>query len=144
MSDSHDHHTVLNAIAAWVRKYREALGMQNELANCTPEQVATIAHDMGLSPGELRMMVAKGPHAADELPKLLRALGVDPQRLASKDPAKMRDLQRICVTCAHKGRCQHDLAQGTIAGHYHDYCPNAVSIEALFNDKDVAGPTAKA
>jgi hypothetical protein len=107
---SHEHHAVLDAIAAWIKKYREAIGTQNELANCTPEQVAAIARDMGLSPGELRFMAAKGPHAADELPKLLRALGVDPQQLASKDPGKMRDLQRICVTCAHKGRCQHDLA----------------------------------
>jgi len=132
---SHEHHAVLDAIAAWIKKYREAVGTQNELANCTPEQVASIARDMGLSPGELRFMAAKGPHAADELPKLLRALGVDPQQLASKDPSKMRDLQRICVTCAHKGRCQHDLAAGTIAGHYHDYCPNAISIEALFASK---------
>ena len=92
---SHEHHAVLDAIAAWIKKYREAIGTQNELANCTPEQVAAIARDMGLSPGELRFMAAKGPHAADELPKLLRALGVDPQQLASKDPGKMRDLQRI-------------------------------------------------
>ena len=91
---SHEHHTVLDAIAAWIKKYREAIGTQNELANCTPEQVAAIARDMGLSPGELRFMAAKGPHAADELPKLLRALGVDPQQLASKDPGKMRDLHR--------------------------------------------------
>jgi len=133
---SHEHHhTVLDAIANWIKKYREAVGLQNELANCTPEQVAVIARDMGLSPGELLSISAKGPHAADELPKLLRALGVDPQRLVSEDPARMRDLQRICITCGHKGRCQHDLAAGTITGHYHDYCPNAISIDALFNSK---------
>jgi hypothetical protein len=73
---SHDHRTVLDAIANWVKKYREAIGLRNELANCTPEQVALIARDMGLSPGELLSVIAKGPHAADELPKLLRALGV--------------------------------------------------------------------
>jgi hypothetical protein len=98
--NDHEHHAVLDAIAAWIKKYREAVGTQNELANCTPEQVASIARDMGLSPGELRFMAAKGPHAADELPKLLRALGVDPQQLASKDPrqdarpaAHLRDLR---------------------------------------------------
>ena len=48
---SHEHHAVLDAIAAWIKKYREAIGTQNELANCTPEQVAAIARDMGLSPG---------------------------------------------------------------------------------------------
>ena len=44
---SHEHHAVLDAIAAWIKKYREAVGTQNELANCTPEQVASIARDMG-------------------------------------------------------------------------------------------------
>jgi hypothetical protein len=90
---SHEHHAVLDAIAAWIKKYREAVvGTQNELANCTPEQVASIARDMGLSPGELRFMAAKGPHAADELPKLLRALGVDPRQDA-RPAAHLRDLR---------------------------------------------------
>src|SRR5436190_2983077 len=90
---------------------------------------------MGLTAGELLSITAKGPHAADELPRLLRALGVNPDKLASQDPGMMRDLQRICVTCGHKGQCQHDLAKGTAASHYRDYCPNAISLNALFQDK---------
>jgi hypothetical protein len=46
----------------------------------------------------------------------------------------MRDLQRICVTCGHKGQCQHDLAIGAAASHYRDYCPNAISLDALFHE----------
>ena len=49
---SNEHHSVLDAIANWVKKYREAIGLQNELANCTPEQVALIARDMGRRPAE--------------------------------------------------------------------------------------------
>jgi hypothetical protein len=97
---SHEHHAVLDAIAAWIKKYREAIGTQNELANCTPEQVAAIARDMGLSPGELRFMAAKGPHAADELPKLLRALGrrsaaacIQRSRQDARPAAHLRDLR---------------------------------------------------
>ncbi len=41
-----------------------------------------------------------GPYAADQLSKLLHALGAD--SLASSDPVIMRDLQRGCITCAHK------------------------------------------
>jgi len=134
INQSHEHHTVFDAVANWVKKYREAIGLRNELASCTPDQVAAIARDMGLSPGELLSITAKGPRAADELPKLLRALGVDPQKLASEDPGMMRDLQRICVTCGHKGQCQHDLAGGTAASHYRDYCPNAISLAALFHE----------
>jgi uncharacterized protein YjiS (DUF1127 family) len=81
-----EHHTVetiLDAIANWVKKYRNAVGLRGDLANCEPEEVALIARDIGVSPEELRFIASKGRHAADELPKLLRALGVDPQKLAS-------------------------------------------------------------
>jgi hypothetical protein len=129
---SYEHHTVFDAIANWIKTYRTAIGQQNELANCTPEVVASIARDIGVTPSELSFFTSKGPHAADELPRLLRALGVDPQKLTSEDSGTMRGLQRICITCGHKSQCQHDLARGTAASHYHDYCPNAISLEALF------------
>jgi hypothetical protein len=62
------------------------------------------------------------------------SLDVNPQKLASEHPATMRDLQRIRVTCGHKGECRHDLATGKAAGHYRDYCPNAISLDALFHE----------
>jgi hypothetical protein len=130
-----DHHTVFDTIANWIKDYREAIGQRNELANLTPEAVASIARDIGVSSEELSFFAAKGQHAADELPKLLRALGVDPEKLTSVDPAKMRDLQRICLTCGHKGQCRHDLASGKAASRYQGYCPNAVSLDAVLNSK---------
>lgn len=135
---SYEHRTVkpiLDAIANWVKKYRHAVGMRGELAHCGAEEVALIARDIGVSPEELIFVANKGPHAADELPKLLRALGVDPQKLRFDDPGLMRSLQRICISCGHKDRCQHDLAQGTASEHYREYCPNAMSLDALFHLK---------
>jgi len=135
---TYEHRTVapiLDAIANWVKKYRQAVGLRGELANCGAEEVALIARDIGVSPEELRFAASKGPHAADELPKLLRALGVDPQKLASDDPAIMRSLERICISCGHKNQCQHDLAAGTAVSHYRDYCPNAMSLDELFHSK---------
>src|SRR6516164_9837855 len=57
----HDHRGVLDAIAGWVKSYRQAIGLRNEMANCTPEQVAAIARDMGLTSAELLSITAKGP-----------------------------------------------------------------------------------
>ena len=81
---TYEHRTVkpiLDAIANWVNKYRHAIGMEGDLARCGAEEVALVARDIGVSPGELIFIANKGPHAADELPKLLSALGVDPQSL---------------------------------------------------------------
>ncbi len=126
---------IFHAIADWVKRYRQAIGLRRELADCGPEEVAAIARDIGVSPQELEYFASKGPHAADELPKLLRALGVDPQKLTAGGRTTLRELQRICITCAHKNRCQHELAAGTAASHYHEYCPNAMSIDELFRSR---------
>jgi len=127
---------VFDAIANWVEKYRYAVGLSDELARCGADEVARVAHDLGMSSDELRSLARKGPHAADQLPRLLHALGVDPHELASVDPATMRSLERVCITCGHKDQCEHDLAAGTAArGNYKDYCPNAKSLAALFESK---------
>jgi hypothetical protein len=75
--------------------------------------VAAIARDIGVSTQELEFITSKGPNAAAELPKLLRALGVDPQKLPSDRRTTIRDLQRLCITCGHKAQCRHELASGT-------------------------------
>lgn len=134
-SYTYEHRTIkpiLEAIASWVKKYRHAVGLRREFAHCGADEVARIAHDIGMSPEELKYLANKGPRAADELPKLLRALGVDPQKLSSNDPALMRSLQRICISCGHKDQCQHHLAMGTATDNYRDYCPNAMALDALF------------
>lgn len=92
-----------------------------------------IAHDLGASPAELRQFVRKGPGAAGLLQKMLIALNVDPAALSSKELGTMRDLQRLCTMCAEKKRCAHELADGTAAAHFHEFCPNAHTLDALLN-----------
>jgi pyrroloquinoline quinone (PQQ) biosynthesis protein C len=126
---------ILDAIANWVKKYRYAAGLRDELARCRPEEVAQTAHELGLSSRELYRLASKGPHAADLLKKMLLALGVNPKTLASQDPLLMRDLQRLCISCDHKKQCKHELAAGTAAKHYRNFCPNAFTLDAIFDAK---------
>ena len=126
---------IIDIIADWVKRYRYAAGLRGELARCGPEEVARAASELGLSSDELVRLARKGPHAADQLKKLLLALGVDRKKLASRDPGMMRDLQRVCITCGCKPRCERELAAGTAAQHYRNYCPNAISLAALFASK---------
>ena len=126
---------ILDAIANWVKRYRYHAGLRHDLAACGPEEVARTAQDLGVTPGELVRLAEKGPDAADELQQLLRALGVDAKKLAKDDPVVMRDLQRLCISCGDKSRCRHELEAGTAASHYHEFCPNAVTFDALFAGK---------
>lgn len=126
---------ILDALAGWVKKYRYAAGLRGEFARCGPEEIAHTAHELGLSSRDLFELAKKGPHSADLLQKMLLALGVDPKKLASDDPMIMRDLQRLCVMCNQKKQCQHELAAGTAAENYPNFCPNAFTLEALFKGR---------
>lgn len=122
---------ILDTIADWVGRCRRALGASKELGTCGPEEVARIAHELGVGRGELYELASRGPRSADLLQKMLPALGIDLKELSRTDPLVVRDLQRLCVTCNNKGRCQHELADGTAADDYQDFCPNAVTLDAL-------------
>jgi hypothetical protein len=43
----------------------------------------------------------------------------------------LRDMERVCSLCSHKRQCDRDLATGTAAAHYEEYCGNADTIDGL-------------
>ncbi len=122
---------IIDAVANWVSNCRQAIHSSNEFAACGPDEVRRVASDFGIDAHELQKLSTHGPHSADLLQKMLPALGVDSEALTRADPALMRDLQRLCVTCGNKRRCQHDLAEGTAVGGFHEFCPNAFTLDAL-------------
>lgn len=129
--------SVFGAIADWVRKFRSHAGNDDTFGQCSPEEVKQIANDIGISPAELRGIARREPGAADLLQKMLVALGVAPETLVKRNPAVMRDLQRLCVSCTHKNRCQHELAIGEAAERFHEFCPNAYTLDALLERKNL-------
>ena len=127
---------VLNAIAGWINKYRQASNLHDEFGQCSPEDVMQIAKDLRVPVSELRELATRGPGTADLMKKMLIALRVDPHILVNTDPAVMRDLQRLCVVCTQKGRCEHELSRGTASEHFREFCPNAFTLDALFKQKN--------
>jgi hypothetical protein len=125
-------HGAFAAIARWIDRYRDMLDPDHQFAACTRDEVEVIAHDLGMTSDDLRTLTRKGPDGARLLYKMLSALGADPKRLAKDDPLVMRDLQRLCVSCTYKRQCEHDLAEGRSAENYHDYCPNAYTLDLMF------------
>lgn len=119
--------TLVTTFSDWLTHRREL----NELRQLNTSEFERIATELRVSPGDLTEMVRQGPHAADELPKLLKILGIDEEALARAQPMVLRDMERVCALCAHKGECDRDLAAGTSAEHYEGYCLNASTIETL-------------
>jgi hypothetical protein len=126
---------VIGAVANWVTKYRRGLEAENEFKHCSPGDVKRTANDLGISSGELIAIAGKGPGSAELLQKLLVALGIDPKEIANYDPATMQDLRRLCVSCGNKDECRQNLDAGTATAHFHAFCPNAFTIDALFMEQ---------
>lgn len=111
----------------WLNHRREL----NELRQLGPAEFDRVASDLQVSPADLTELVNQGPHAADELPKLLSALGIDASDLARAEPMVLHDMERVCTLCGHKRECDRDLSAGTSGGHYQQYCQNAPTIAGL-------------
>jgi hypothetical protein len=118
---------LINIFVAWLKHRREL----NEVRQMDRSDLNRVASDLWISPSDLNTLVHQGPHAAHELPYLLRALSIDKAKLAHAGPLVLRDLERVCALCYHKGQCDRDLIAGTSAEHYHRYCPNAPTIDRL-------------
>jgi hypothetical protein len=118
---------VLSTFADWL-KHRREMREVRELDRADFDRIAT---DLRISPTDLDELVRQGPHSADELPNMLKALGISEANLAKTQPMLLRDMERVCALCGHKRQCDRDLIAGTAAEHFAGYCPNAPTIEQL-------------
>jgi uncharacterized protein YjiS (DUF1127 family) len=118
---------LIDAFGNW-RKHRQEI---REIRDLDDDEFANLAHELRISPADLDTFVRQGPHAVDELPKLLIALGIDEKALSRTQPLVLRDMVRVCASCQQKHQCDRDLDAGTSAQHYAEYCLNASTIDAL-------------
>jgi hypothetical protein len=119
---------LLVRLADWWRR-------RTELAALSPEEVDRMAHDVGFTADDLRMLAARGPGAADLLYERMAALGLarsDVERLA---PGLMRDLEASCSCCGNKEQCERDLSHNPEDSKWSGYCPNATSLESIQRTK---------
>jgi hypothetical protein len=116
--------TLINTFNDWLKHRREL----NELRQLDRSEFDRIASELRVSPDDLNELVHLGAHASGELPRMLKALGIDREALARSEPLVLRDMERVCALCHEKGQCDQELAASTAAAHYQGYCLNASTI----------------
>ena len=119
------------AFRNWVHHRQLISQCRQRLDACDNVELARIAQDVGLSPHELRAMAELGPDAAKQLLDRMAVLHLDANALAKSEPSTLRDMQRLCSSCAAKGRCQRDLVLTPNDQMWRHYCPNADTLDAL-------------
>ncbi|KQW30903.1 hypothetical protein ASE36_00970 [Rhizobium sp. Root274] len=127
----------MQQILSWFAQGFEASTEADVLANLDQAQIEALAEDCGLSPHQLVALVKAGPHAADEMPQVMRALNIDPDEVDYQMRKLFRDMQIACSNCQSKDQCRHDLQAGTIGKTFVDYCNNAESLNALRASPDL-------
>lgn len=130
---------LIETFADWLKHRREVV----EMYQFDSAEFGRIAHDLGVTASDLDELVRQGPHKVEELPQLLKVLGIDEAAIARAQPLVMRDLERVCALCRHKAECDHDIADGSLAEHYQAYCANKVTLDALDKDFHVAPGTVR-
>jgi hypothetical protein len=89
------------------------------------EALFTTQHDRGgrPRPGEAGRVRNLG--------RMLTSLKIKPKAVRRSYPELVGSLEAACAGCRERSRCNAELAQGTAADTYQEFCPNAQRLNAL-------------
>ncbi len=109
-----------------------------EIDAMSREELAAIAHDLSLSPDDIRTAVRRGPGVGVEAEAMMAAFGLDPAdpRLAS---FSTREAARTCLNCEGRERCHAELEAGTARLNAAAFCPNAETFESAWPGRKAEG-----
>jgi hypothetical protein len=119
-----------SVVQSLLAKLREFAGSDAMLGKDDAE-IERIAHDVGISGYELRVLATTRAGPSLLLNRRLSALRLDPHDPSRIPPKVLRDLQLHCSMCASRKRCAGDLAVRALESTWQDYCPNAPTLRAL-------------
>lgn len=127
--------SILNTVVEAIKVYRKHRMLHREFMLCDEDEIAAIARDLGLNSGELIRLVTDKTKPTTALDELLANIGIKTENLALEEPAIIRELQRICLTCGRKQECKYHLTHGTLTKCYRDFCPNTYTLDDLVASK---------
>jgi len=129
-------HTVQQILSWFAQGFGDA-SKSDMLASLSDAEIEALAEDCGMSSHQLLALVKAGPHAADEMPAMMRALNIDPAEVEYRMRRVFRDMQITCAQCQSKETCQQHLRQGKADNTFVEYCGNADTLNALRANPDL-------
>ncbi len=118
-------------LAETLGRWRTRRALAGELDMLGRDQRGALARDVGVSASAFGRIAAAGERGG-ELERLMAALSLDATASGfAKSGAIARDMGRVCAECVMVKRCRRELEAGTARDAYNDYCPNALTLDAL-------------
>jgi uncharacterized protein YjiS (DUF1127 family) len=118
--------SAIDIFADWWKRRRDR---HHDLDLMAKSDLRSIAKDIGVSTADLQVLDQSESKLL--LPRMMKALRLDPKTVADTEPAMFRDMQRVCAMCGEKKRCERALARGDAASTYTAFCGNTYSLKAL-------------
>ena len=128
---------IARRIAAWWSNWNDGRRAARELRGCDRTDLERMARDVGMVGRDLTSLAAQGGQSGALLHRRLGALEIDAAALADREPAVMRDLERTCTCCDSKTVCERDFEQAEASRNWRGYCPNAPTLDAISEEKDL-------
>lgn len=122
---------LIGKVAHWIATRARASA---ELARLSHGDIDGMARDLGVSQSDLRDVLPRGTDNTKLMEAMMRARGLDVDRVAHLAGAAMRDLELTCTRCGAATRCRRELAAGTADADCHEFCGNADTFDALRDD----------
>jgi hypothetical protein len=132
-----DHTSMSRRFLTWCAEAWSAAAGSEEIAMLDEETIQQISKDCAIAPDDLLQLVKAGPHAADEMIEMMRALNIDQSDVAVMHPALFREMQLTCTKCQSKSRCRHDLEAYVAGQKFSGYCGNATNLNAMRADPEL-------
>ena len=120
---------LLSGFVAWTRSLSSRFKRSRELRSLDPQELRSIARDLGVTVPELFRLSSQGADIEWLLEKRLAEMGLSESLMRARHPKVLRDLNRVCGNCASAQRCASDFAQNKSGRS--TYCPNTQTLEAL-------------
>jgi hypothetical protein len=121
----------LSRVLAAISGIRENLELAYEIGRSDPDTARRILEERGLIDGPHWQVPARARPAVRLLYWLMRSLSLDPTKVMAAEPQLMRAMQRTCMTCGARSRCEQAFERGQSRSTYQDFCPNAAQLDAL-------------
>ncbi len=129
--------TLASRFLSWCAQAWEATTEADVIGSLDDETLREIARDCSVTPDQILQLVKAGPHAADEMEALMKALNIDPDEVSLTHPGQFRDMQITCSACTSKDRCRRDLARQAAGQEYIHYCGNAEHLNGMRADPEL-------
>lgn len=123
--------SIVAELREWLKEWQLNWSAARQLEVCDPREIDRILAEYAITLSDLRRARGCASQQAELLAEMMEALGIDREAVAKSWPVVMRDLQRVCMWCDHKGQCRRDLDLGHVADSAPGYCANRSTLEAL-------------